>query len=141
MHNATTLELNRQRPETSGLVTRNKQSSKLDQEGFGSNPDRKSFLWFGGNFVPGVQFPQNFSGLSSVEGGEFRRWQLFACPPCAIQPSSHGRPAPGWKAKCGHSAQTVTPGSCRLFFAPSSSCFGDFFPTVVPNCHNPFCLW
>ena len=38
---------------------------------------------------------------------------------------------PGWKAKCGHSAPTVTPGSCRIFFAHFFTCFRPLLPPVV----------
>ena len=47
---------------------------------------------------------------------------------------------PGWKAKCGHSAPTVTPGSCRIFFALFSPVFRPLLPPVVDP-DSLVCWW
>ena len=112
MYNAPTLELKTSNPLG---CPHNNQSSKLDQEG-GNGP--KEFWCLSSNFVPGVQFPPNFSVLSSCLVG----WPVVWCYTTLLQQWCQ----PGWKAKCGHSAPTVTPGSCRIFFALFSPVFGHF---------------
>ena len=81
MYIAPTLEL-----KTSSLAgcPHNNQSSKLDQEG-GNGP--KEFWCLSSNFVPGVQFPRNFSGLSSCLVGWVASCVVLYNPPPAVVPA------------------------------------------------------
>ena len=141
MHNATTLELNRRRPKTSCMVTHNKQSSKLDQERIGSNPDRKSFCGWLVILSQAYNFLKSFLGCLSVE----RSWVLSLAVVClsvwcytTLQP----RPPCPWLES---QVWTLGPNSYTWFLSPIfhtfSSCFRAFFQTVVQNWHNHFCLW
>ena len=118
MYIAPTLEL-----KTSNLLgcPHNNQSSKLDQEG-GNGP--KEFWCLSSNFVPGVQFPPNFSGLSSCLVGWVASCVVLYNPPPAV--------VPAWLES---QVWTLGPNSNTWFlsdiFRPLFTCFWPLLPPVV----------